>query len=38
MRQMKGILVEIILSEAVSKRGNHGTGMESQAKWIKGYI
>ena len=32
MREIKGILLKIILAEAASKRGYHGTGMGSQTK------
>ena len=38
MCQIKGILLDIILTETASKRGYHGTGMGSQTKWTKGYI
>ena len=32
MRQIKGILLQIILTKATLKRGYHGTGMGSQTK------
>ena len=32
MRQIKGILLSIILTESASKQGYHGTGMDSQTK------
>ena len=32
MRQIKGILLQIILSEVISKRRYHGTGIGSQTK------
>ena len=32
MCQIKGILLSIILTEAASKQGYHGTGMDSQTK------
>ena len=33
MHQVKCILLQIILTEAASKWGYHGTGMGSQTKW-----
>ena len=38
MRQIKGILLQIILTEPVSKRGYHGTAIDSQTKRTEGYI
>ena len=38
MRQIKGILLQIILTEAASKRGYHSTAIDSQTKWTEGYI
>ena len=38
MRQVKEILLQIILTKAVLKRGYHGTSMGRQTKWTKAYI